>query len=192
MLRMLFVTAVLVVLIQAPVVLSRPPEGPSGRMVQDQAAMLKAEVQRLEKAAKSEPGYEVDLTIARAQLAAAEGKIGKARTALRKLVAEYEERETRYIALTRAGAGTDCGPHALLQVRAATAYVRCALADVEGDRVVLARELPKVIACQETMLAWYDSLRKEGVYGPEETDDERAMRKELRQVQKRLDAVKRK
>jgi hypothetical protein len=47
--KKLFLLASLVLVLQGPVVLSRPPDGPSGRMVLNEVTILKAEVQRLEK-----------------------------------------------------------------------------------------------------------------------------------------------
>ena len=85
--------------------------------------------------------------------------------------------------------GKFCNPIDPAILHGPVAEARCGLAEVENNRVVLARDLPMVIAYHEARLKIIDTLRKTGAYEPEETEEERAMRKELRQVQKRLDAV---
>ena len=190
MLRKLFVLASLVLVLQAPEVLSRPPDGPSGRLVQDPVPALQDEVKRLEKAAGSEQGHDEDLAEARARLAAAEGRIGEARAAWRKIIAAREEQMKRWQLLELKG--KFCNPIDPAILHGPVAEARCGLAEVENNRVVLARDLPMVIAYHEARLKIIDTLRKTGAYEPEETEEERAMRKELRQLQKRLDAVKRK
>ena len=190
--KMLFVSALLVLLMQAPAVLSRPPEGPSGQMVLDEVTALKAEVQRLEKEIardKTRPSLAEDLAVARARLLAAEGRATAASAAWRKIIAAREERMKRWELLFAKGAV--CNPADLAIVRGSVAEARCGLAEVEKNRAVLARELPKVIAYHEAQLGIIDQLRKKGAYEAEETEEERVLRKELRKARQRLDAVKR-
>jgi hypothetical protein len=128
--------ALLSLLAPAPAVVAGPPEGPSGRMVQDVVPGLTAEVKRLEK------------EVARDK--------------------------------------------SLAEERGHVAAARCELAEVEGDREVLGRELPKVIDYWEARLAALRTLAKASVIPPEEVEQgETAIRKEFRQARQRLDAVKR-
>jgi hypothetical protein len=189
--RMLFVSAVLVLLLQAPEVFSRPPEGPSGQMVLQEVSTLKAEVNRLEKEAAKDENKAEDLALARARLAAAEGKTRAACAEWRKVIAARQERLTRFETLARRAGGVSDTDYAI--VRGSVAEALCGLAEVERDRATLARELPKVITCHEAWLEIIDVLRKQGDYDSQKAEEEeRAIHKELREARLRLDAVKRK
>jgi hypothetical protein len=189
--KMLFVSAVLVLLMQAPAVFSHPPEGPSGRMVQNAVPALQAEVKRLEKEVAHATDLAEDLAVARARLAAAEGKPKAAAAAWRKILVAREEREKlldqifatwKTISDWRAPA-IRLGP---------LAEARCGLAEAEGDRAVLAKELPKVIAYHEAVLAQLRKPAEAKACTPEEVEQgEKAHLKELRDARQRLDAVKR-
>ena len=187
--KKLFVLASIVLVLQAPAVFSRPPQNPSGQMVQDEVTTLKGQVQRLEKEVTHDESKTEDLFEARARLAAAEGKTRVACAEWRKVIAARQARLTRFEALARTAEFSDTD---YAMVRGWVAEARCGLAEVERDRATLARELPKVIACYEARLEIIDTSRKRGAYEAEETDDERAIRKELRQARQRLDTVKRK
>src|SRR5262249_53941058 len=97
------VCALFIVLSQAPAALSRPPNDSSTRMVKDDVAVLKAEVQRLEREVASDKSLAEDLAVARAQLAAAEGNRGEARAAWQKIIAAREERRVRWELLATKG-----------------------------------------------------------------------------------------
>ncbi len=86
--------------------------------------------------------------------------------------------------------GKICTPLNPAMLSGPVAEARCSLAEVESDRAVLARELPKVIAYHKAYLGMLDELRKRGAYPTEETDEERTPRKALRNARLRLDAVK--
>jgi hypothetical protein len=176
-------------LVRAPAAFASPPEGPSGRVVQDAVPALAAEVKRLEKEVARAPELADELNVARARLATAQGRTGAARAAWRKVIAAREELVARCETLL--AKGVLCDPSDLTLYRGAVAEARCGLAEVEGDRAALARELPKGIAYHEAMLRRLDELRKKGAYEPRETEEERAIRKELHQARQRLDALKR-
>lgn len=180
--------ALLSLLVPAPVLVAGPPEGPSGRLVQDAVPALQDEVKRLEKEVVREADKADDLAVARARLAAAEGKMGEARAAWRTIVAFREKRMARWDLLV--AKGEVIGPTDPAILRGPLAQARCGLAEVEGDRAALERELPKVIAYREAQLRMLDELRRNEVSEPKETDEERAIRKELRKARQRLDAVK--
>jgi hypothetical protein len=178
--------ALLSLLVPVPAVVGSPPEGPSGRLVQDAVPTLQAEVRRLEREVAREKSLAEDLDVARARLAAAQGKTGEARAEWQKVIA------TRVARLDVLLSGRlDCDPSDIALYRGAVAEARRGLAEVEGDQAALARELPQVIAYHEARLERLDDLRKRGAYYAEETDEERAIRKELRQARQRLDDVKR-
>jgi hypothetical protein len=182
--------ALLGMLTQVPALLAGPPQGPSGRMVQDMVPTLLAEVKRLEKEVAHDKSLAEELDMARARLAAAEGRKMEARSAWRKIVAEYEERLCRAEFLAAKGAG--CDPDAITSCRGVVAMVRCELAEVERDRAALTRELPKVIAFREAQLAWLRKLAQTGAVSPDEAEQgEKDLMKEIRQARQRLDAVKR-
>jgi predicted component of type VI protein secretion system len=186
--RMLFVSAVLVLLMQAPAVLSRPPDGPSGRLVQDAVPALQDEVKRLEKEVASDKSLAEDLAVARAHLAAAEGNVGEARRQWRKVIAAYEERLARWEHLATRGETRQSDG---VIIRGVVAEKRCSLAEVEGDRTALVRELPKVISAHEARLQLLDQSRRSGANEAQLAEEERAISKELRQARQRLDAVNR-
>jgi hypothetical protein len=189
--KKLFVLASLVLVLQAPAVLSRPPEGPSGRLVQDAVPALQADVKRLEKEVARDKNLAEELDVARARLAAAQGRTVEARSAWRKIVDAYEERMRRLEFLVARGA--ECDPNDVTCCRGAVATVRCELAEVERDWAALARELPKVIAYREAELARLRKSAQAGACSPQELEQgEKAHLKELREAQHRLDAVKRK
>jgi hypothetical protein len=78
-------------------------------------------------------------------------------------------------------------------MQAPLAEARCNLAEVEGRASDLGRELGKLISCHLARLESIDGLRKAGACRPEEAaEEERAIRKELRRAESRLDAVNRK
>jgi hypothetical protein len=182
--------ALLSLLAPAPAVVAGPPEGPSGRMVQDVVPGLTAEVKRLEKEVARDKSLAEELDVARARLAAAQGRAREARAAWRKVIAAREERLARVEAKFRKGLLCDLSDLALCRGHVAAA--RCELAEVEGDREVLGRELPKVIDYWEARLAALRTLAKASVIPPEEVEQgETAIRKEFRQARQRLDAVKR-
>jgi hypothetical protein len=192
--RKLFVSASLVLVMVSPAVLSRPPEGPSGRMVLDEVTQLQTEVQRLEKGVandKSDKSKADDLAVARARLLAAEGRTEAACAAWRKIIASREDQLARWQLLILKGKICTSEDESAL-LRGPVAEGRCGLAEVEGDKAALVRELPKVIAYHETRLGIIDRLRKVRAYEAEETEEERAIRKELHKAQRRLDTVKRK
>ena len=190
--RMLFVSAVLVLLLQAPEVFSRPPNGPSSRLVQDPVPALQDEVKRLEKEVAREPELAQDLAFARARLAAAEGRTGEARAAWRKIIAARQEaRSVQWELILHKGKVCDESDPAIGPGPVAEA--RCGLAEVEGDLAVLARELPKVIAYREDQLARLRRLAQAEAVSPDEVERrEKFFLKEVRQARQRLDAVKRK
>jgi predicted component of type VI protein secretion system len=184
--------ALLGLLVEAPTALCGPPEGPSGRLVQDAVPALAAEVKRLEKEAISgaiSVEMNDELHVAYARLAAAEGRTEDARYEWRELVSAREKRLARWISFDARRPATRPDEHAIY--RGGVAKARCGLAEVEGDRAVLARELPELIASYEARLRLLDESRKKGANETEVTDEERAIRKELRQARRRLDAVKR-
>ncbi len=135
MVRKLFVSAVLVLVIQAPAVFSRPLEGPAGRLVQDPVPALQDEVKRLEKEVAREPELAQDLAFARARLAAAEGRTGEARAAWRKIIAAREEaRSVQWHLILHKGKVCDESDPAIGPGPVAEA--RCGLAEAEGDLAV--------------------------------------------------------
>jgi hypothetical protein len=183
--RLLF--ALLGLLAPAPALVAGPPEGPSGQQVQDEVVTLKAEVKRLEKEVTRYEYKAEDLFEAQARLATAEGRPKTAAAAWRKLIAFREERVR---VLEQAGL-RPCVPADPAILPGPVAEARCGLAEVEKDRAVLARELPKVIAYHEAILAALRTTAKEGAYPPEEAErGEQAHLKKLRQARQRLDAVK--
>jgi hypothetical protein len=178
--------ALLTLLMPAPALVAGSPQGPSGQLVQDPVPALQDEVRRLEREVARDKSLTEELDVARARLAAAQGRIGEARAAWQKVIA------TRVARLDVLLSGRlDCDPSDIALYRLALAEARCGLAEVERDRAALARELPKVIAYYEAMLKMYDKLREAKAYEPDETEVERSIRKELRQARRRLDAVKR-
>jgi hypothetical protein len=182
--------ALLSLLVLSPAAFSGPPEGPSGRMVQDAVPVLLAEVKRLEKEVARNTEKAEDLAVARARLAAAEGWMADARGAWRKLIAAREVRLARLEALFKRG--LDCNPSEITLYRGQVAEARCGLAEVEGDRVALARELPKVITSWESRLAVLRTLAKVAAISPDDAEQgEKALLREIRQARQRLDAVKR-
>jgi hypothetical protein len=184
-----FLFAIVVLLLQVPAAFPGPPEGPSGRTVQDAVPALQDEVRRLEKAVARDKGLAEELDVARANLAAAQGRTGEARAAWQKIIATHEERLARLEARVRRG--LDCDPSDIAIYRGAVVGARCGLAEVEGDRVALARELPKVITYREMQLARLRRLAKTGVISPDEVEQgEKALLKDLRQARRRLDAVR--
>jgi hypothetical protein len=182
--------ALISLLASAPAVFSGPPEGPSGRLVQDEVPALQAEVRRLEKDVARDKSLAEELDVVRARLAAAQGRAREARSAWRKVIDAREERLARLEALFRKG--LLCNPSELTLCRGHVAEAECGLAEAERDWVTLARELPKVIAYWEARLAAVRTLAKAGAIPPDEAEqDEKALLKELRQARQRLDAVKR-
>jgi hypothetical protein len=182
--------ALLGLLVPAPALVAGPPEGPSGQQVQDAVPPLVAEVKWLEKEVARDANKADDLAVARARLAAAQGRRGEARTAWKEVITAREERLARLEALIRKG--LDCDPSEITVCRGHVAEARCGLAEVERDQVTLARELPKVIACWEARLAALRTLAKAGAISPDDAEqEEKAVLKELRQARQRLDAVKR-
>jgi hypothetical protein len=182
--------ALLGLLAEVPAVVAGPPEGPSSRMVQDPVPALRAEVRRLEKEVARGGGPAEDLAVARARLAAAEGRTADARAAWRKILDARTERVIAWEALVRGG--RICTADAPALMRGPVAEARCELAEVEGDRAALARELPKVIAYHEAQLAQLRRLADARACSPEDVEQgEKTLQKELRQVEHRLDAVKR-
>lgn len=166
----------------------RPPEGPSSRMTQADVPALTAEVKRLEKAVGSDKYLADDLAVARARLATADGRTADARGAWRRIIASREEMMRRWEQLF--ASGKICAAPDPAMLGGPVAEARCGLAEVEGDQVTLAKELPKVIAYHEARLALVDLLRRKGAYEPQETEEERSSRKLIRQARQRLDAVK--
>jgi hypothetical protein len=188
--RALFLLALPGLLLTAPAAFSGPPEVPSGRMVQDQVPALAAEVKRLEKQVARDKSLSEDLAVARARLAAAEGRKREARAAWRKVLADREEIVARWEALVVRG--RDCTPIDPAIMRGPVAEARCELAEVDGDRAALARELPKVIAYREAQLVRVRRLAKVGAYPPEDAEqEEKVIQKELGQTRQRLDDLKR-
>ncbi len=172
------------------VVFAGPPERRSGKMVVDEAARLQAEVQRLEREVArdhSDPSASDELDVARARLAAAEGRIGEARAAWQKVIASREAVMRQW----QRAAPKVCTPIDPAILGGPVAEARCGLAEVEGDRATLTKELPNVIASHLGTLRILDELRKRGAYEPQETDDERALQKEIRQLRRRLESVQR-
>jgi hypothetical protein len=183
--------AVFGLLLTAPAVFSGPPEVASGRMVQDAVPALRDEVRWLEKEVARDKGLSASLlAVARARLAAAEGRTREARAAWRKILAEREEVVAHWEALMAQGRLCDTTDPAI--VRGPVAEARCELAELDGDRPALARELPKVIACREAQLILVRRLAKAGAYSPEDAEqEEKAIQKKLRQARQRLDDVRR-
>jgi hypothetical protein len=185
-----FLFTLLSLLVLAPSAFSGPPEGPSGRMVQDAVPALQDEVKRLGKEVVRDKSLAEELDVARARLAAAQGRTGEARAVWRKVIAAREERLARVEALFRKG--LLCNPSELTLCRGHVSEARCGLAEVERDQATLARELPKVIDYWEARLTVVRTLAKAGVLPPGDAEqDEKALQKELRQARQRLDAVKR-
>ena len=190
--------AALTLLVPAPVALAGPPEGPSGRLVIDEAPQWRDVVAREEREiAKIERGVsrgthsplELDcasgrLAEARACLAEAEGRLDAAAGEWRKVIAS-REREMKWWA---SHPTAEPPPPAIL--RGHVAEARCHLAEIERKPATLAAELPKLIAYYDAHLEMIDTLRQAGAYEPETTDEERELRRELRKVCKRLDAVR--
>jgi hypothetical protein len=182
--------ALLSLLVPAPALVAGPPEGPSGQQVQDAVPALQDEVKRLEKEVARDKWLAEELDVARARLAAAQGRMGEARTSWKKLITAREERLAWLEAAVRKW--LDCDPADITICRGYVAEARCGLAEVEGDRVALARELPKVIDSREARLAQLRRLLKAAAISPEKAEqEEKAILKELRQARQRLDAVKR-
>jgi hypothetical protein len=177
-------------LVPAPALVAGPPQGPSGRLVQDAVPALQAEVRRLEKEVARDKNLAEELDVARARLAAAQGRATEARAVWRKVIDTREERLARVEALVRKG--LLCNPSELTLCRGHVSEARCGLAEVERDWVTLAGELPKVIAYWEARLAAVRTLAKAGAIRPDDAEqDEKALLKELGQARQRLDAVKR-
>jgi hypothetical protein len=181
--------ALLGLLVPAPALVAGPPEGPSGRQVQDAVPALQDEVKRLEKEVARDKSRTEELDVARARLVAAQGRMGEARAVWRKVIAAREEAVARWEALVRRGEACISINPAIL--RGPVAEARCGLAEAEGDRATLARELPKVIAYREERLAQLRRFAKDGAYAPEEAEqEEKSLLKEIREARQRLDAVK--
>jgi hypothetical protein len=181
--------AMLSLLVLAPVLVAGPPQGPSGRMVQDAVPTLLAEVKRLEKEVVRDKSLAEELDLARARLLRAKGRTGEARAVCRKVIAAREEAVARWEALVRKG--EDCISINPAILRGPVAEARCGLAEVEKDQATLARELPKVIAYREEQLAQLRRFAKDGAYAPEEAEQgEKSLLKELRQARQHLDVVK--
>jgi predicted component of type VI protein secretion system len=172
--------ALLGLLVRAPAAFSGPPDGPSGQLVQDAVPALTAEVKRLEKEAARDKSLVEELDVARARLAAAQGRTKEARAAWRKVIDTREERLARVEALARKG--LLCNPSELTLCRGHVSEARCGLAEVERDWATLARELPKAIACWEARLAAVRTLARAGAIPPDDAaQKEKALLKELRQ-----------
>ncbi len=188
--RTALLPAVFCVAVSLPAALAGPPRAPSGKMVRDEVTRLQAEVQRLEKEVgrdHSDPAAADELDVARARLAAAQGRTGEARAAWRKIIDSREAVMRQY----QRDAPRICTPADPVILRGPVAEACCGLAEVEGDRATLVRELPKVVASYEARLRIIDLLRQKRAYESEETEEERAIRKQLRQFRQRLDAVQR-
>jgi hypothetical protein len=174
-------------LVPAPALVAGPPQGPSGRLVQDPVPALTAEVKRVEKEVARDPRWAEELDVARARLAAAQGRTGEARAAWQQVIATRVARLDVLLS-----GGLDCDPSYISLFRGSVAEARCGLAEAEGDRVALSRELPKVVTYREAQLA---HLRRRAQVGTISTDDfeqgEKSLLKKIRQAQQRLDAVKR-
>jgi hypothetical protein len=171
-------------------VFAGPPEGPTGKMVVSDVVQLRDDVLRLEKEVErdnSDPSAADDLDVARARLAAAEGRMGASRAAWKKIIASREAEMRQW----QRSPPKWCTETDKPRLRGRVAEARCSLAELEGNRAVLAQELPKVIAWHETMLLMWDKLREAKAAEPEETELERRIRKELRQCRQRLEALQR-
>jgi hypothetical protein len=184
--RLHLLFALLGSLVGLTAVVAASPEGPSGRMVQDPVPGLRAEVQRLERAVAQGIEPPEDLATARARLAAAEGRTADARHAWQKILAARKERVARFEALVASGRICMVENPALL--RGPVAEAQCGLAEVEGDRTVLGRELPKVIAYHEARLAQLRKLADARACSPEDVEQGE---KELSQARQRLAGLKR-
>jgi hypothetical protein len=170
-----------------------PPEKVPGRMVIDETPRLRAEVVRLERAAAHPLGEgerdiaEAELAEARARLATAEGSPDTAATEWRKATTLREKHlrwALKHVCLTSGSYAALLGP---------LAEARCNLAEVEGRPSDLARELRTVVSCHLARLGALDDLRRCGALAPQEAaQEERAIRKDLRRAQSRLDAVTKK
>jgi chromosome segregation ATPase len=182
--------ALLSLLSSAPALVAGPPQGPSGRLVQDPVPALQDEVLRLEKEVARDKSLTEELDVARARLAASQGEIGAARAAWKRVIATREEQLRKEEALNALYPGT---PSSLAFAHWAVADARCGLAKAEGDRAALAQELPKVIAYWEGELALLRSQAEASTCSREQLEQgEKALLKALRQARQRLDAVKRK
>jgi hypothetical protein len=186
---------VLLTLLLGPAAVAGPPEGVSGRMVLDEVTRRKAEVRRCEREAeRAEPPLKAtalgQLAEARARLAEAEGRAGAAAAEWRKVLAYREEELRRAEAVARDPRFCGPAPSAAI-LRGPVAEARCRLAEAEGDRPALAAGLPKVIAYGEARLELARALRERGAIPPEETEEEKGVRKDLRDARQRLDAVRR-
>jgi hypothetical protein len=182
--------ALLSLLVSAPAAFPGSPAGPSGRLVLDEVPILEAEVRRLEKEVARDKSLAAELDVARARLAAAQGRVKEARAAWRKVIVAREEHLARLETLFRKG--LLCNPSEITVCRGYVAEARCELAEVERDRATLERELPKVIDYWEARLAAVRTLAKVGAISPDDAEqDEKALLKELRQARQRLGAVKR-
>ena len=135
--------ALLSLLVSWPAVFPGSPAGPSGRLVLDEVPILEAEVRRLEKEVARDKSLAGELDVARARMAAAQGRVGEARASWRKVIVAREERLARASAVqerapfatcpkSRSAAGTSPRPDA-------------SLPKSSGTGPPGSRELPKVI-----------------------------------------------
>jgi hypothetical protein len=187
--RMMFILALLGLLVSDRPVLAGPPEQASGRMVLDEVPTLRDRVRRLERElAKTDPTQAEDLAEARAGLAEAKGLMGTAAAEWRKVVASRRAKMADLERLLKAG--RLCFPGELVLQRGRVAEARCKVAEVEGDRVALAAELPQAIAYYEAYLERLRRLMEVGAISSDEAKkEERGLRRELDKARSQLRAT---
>jgi hypothetical protein len=170
-----------------------PPEKVTGRTVVDETPQLRAEVARLGRAAArplaegEKDIAEAELAEARARLATAQGLPETAATEWRNAIA-LREKHLRWamkkLCLTASSFAVLQGP---------LAEARCNLAGIEGRPSDQARELRTVVSCHLVWLQALDDLRRHGALAPQDAaEEQRAVYKELRRAESRLDAVTKK
>ncbi|HZU34458.1 MAG TPA: hypothetical protein VFA18_01045 [Gemmataceae bacterium] len=191
--RTMFILVLLGLLVPGWSVLASPPEKVSDQVVRDEVPALKAAVQRLERElarAKANPAQAEDLAEARARLAEAEGRKATAASEWRKVLAWRRAKLADSERLVKTG--LYCGSSLeLVLLRGRVAEARYKLAEVEGDRAIVAAELPEVIAYYEASLERLQKLRQVHAISPEEANDlERGLRRELGKARSRLKATR--
>jgi hypothetical protein len=189
----MLILALLGLLVPGRSVLASPPEKASVRVVPDDVPALRATVQRLERElalAKADPTQAEGLAAARARLAEAEGRMGTAASEWRKVLASRRAKMADLERLLKTG--RVCGsPLELVPQRGRVAEARCKLAEVEGDRAVLAAGLPEVIAYYGAYLERLQRLRQVGAISSDEAEEvERGLRRELGKARSRLKATR--